>query len=671
MTRIRSNIGAFFREELAALRAVPFWLTLAALALVLFLLTQLPFAYRIDAGYEEGVGSDLPFLQGFNTAEADFNGTYRWTDDGATITIPGLGRRFSGMTLHFIPVGPAVVEQGPQTIDLYAGDELLAVLPVRAAGAAYTLLVPPPPDGVLHLTVRTATFSLGDDPRQLGTPLDVVQVRALRQTALVVPDWRALLTWLAAVAIGWLVIRRALGPGRSAWIGLGIAAGLVALAAWLDLPRWAFGAEAALGAVLVCYPLAVVLRAAMPSFGRRFASDWDPALAPWLTFFVVISVGLRFGGRLYPNSMHGDVAFHVNRFNEAIWGLIAIVSTNRGVDFPYPPGPYLLIAPFTLLGIDPRLLLQLGAALVDGLSALLVFAIGVRVIGARPALLAAAIYVFSAATFMTTWWSFDTHIYTQFLHLLLITTLVYAFDAWVTPDRDHRRYWTLAVGVMLTLVFLGHFGFLLNTGVLLVLVIAGVWIQSWRGQLWARSVRWPLTLAMVGASLFANLFFYTTYIPLFLEQLQVASSGGLSAVAGRAPVSRAMLWETLWRVGLVTHFGFFPIPLALVGAIILLRDARPMDGLRRGVLWMLFGSFAVALIFAVFPFIALVTNSPRWLMFIAWAIALTAAVAIDRLWRSGWIGRAATVGMGALVLANTAWIWIAPMLWRVRPPEPF
>jgi hypothetical protein len=382
---------------------------------------------------------------------------------------------------------------------------------------------------------------------------------------------------------------------------------------------------------------------------------------------------MRYGGRLYPSSMHGDIGFHINRFNNAAWGLIFILSKNRGVDFPYPPWPYLLVAPLTLVGLRPSTILPLGAALADALGAAVVYAIATRAMGARAALLAAALYVFTAATFMTTWWSFDTHIYTQFLHLLTMAALCWAMEAWQGDDRRRRMAWGAAVFVLLSMVFLGHFGFLINTALLVGLLTALTWLMSWRGAAWARAARWPLSLALGGAVLFAGACFYSAYIPLFLAQIATARAGGLSAVAGRAPVSRAVMWDTLWRGGLITHFGIFPIPLALGGIWMLARGRPEGQGLgrRQVVLALMLGSLAVALGFAALPFITLATNSPRWLMFLAWVVALGAAMASEAIWRSGWAGRAAAVAMGAVVLANTAWIWLGPMLWRIRPPEPF
>lgn len=675
---------ALLRAELAGLASPALWAALAVLLAVFLLAPQLPLRYSFDVGREEGPGSDLPFLAGFNTAEEDELGTYRWTDDGARIVLPGVGARPLLVRLDWLPTPAAVAGLAPTGYELLAGGRPLARLPLRAEGGPQRVVVPAEAarDGTLELAIRTETFTLEGDPRSLGARLSEVEVVALGGSGLTAPDWGAALRWLGAVALAWLAVRAALGASEAGadgraerWATWTLAAGalLLALAALLDLPRWAFGAGAALTACALAYPLALAARWALPRLATRLDLPLDRATLGWLCLFIVLSFGLRLGGRLYPNSMHGDIGFHHNRFNEMVWGLIAIVSVNRGVPFPYPPGPYAVVAPLTLLGLGPRTLLQLGAALADATSAAVVYAIAARAVGQRTALLAAAIYVFTAATFMTTWWSFQTHIYTQFFHLLLVAGLCLALDAWQRGDGRSGRAWAYGVAVLTSLVFLGHFGFLINTALLLGLLIAAVGAASWRGAAWALRARWPLTLAVGAAGGFAALFFYTSYIPMFLEQLATAREGGLTAVAGRGPVSRALMWERLWRDGLVVHFGLFPLLLLPIGLGLLARQARSEKGLgpRRTLVWLMAGSLAVAAVFAVFPFIAGVTNSPRWLMFIAWAVAVGSAVATEALWRRGWLGRAAALAMGAAVLANTAWVWLGPMLWRIRPPEPF
>lgn len=673
------NLVGILHRELSGLISPVLWMTVAGLTIIFLIVAQLPRHYSIDAGYEEGIGSDLPFLQGFNNAETDSHGSYRWTDDGATIQLPGFGRRAAIVQLSFIPIGEAAQTNGPQTIEIYAGPKLVATLPVRYTGSLQSFVVPVAVDGQLELTIHTATFSPPGDPRTLGTPLDRVTIWAL-PGGIIMPDWTALLSWLGAVILAWMAVRCAFGnisthrdaPAGRLYGVFGVGAGLIALAALLDPARWAFGATAGLLAAGLGYLLAIGLRALLPALLRRFRVPLDAWTLGWLVLFCVLSFGLRYGGRLYPNSMHGDIGFHINRFNDAVWGLINIVSVNRGVEFPYPPGPYLLIAPFALLGVEPGTLLQLGAAIVDALSPIIVYAIATRVMKPRPALLAAGVYVFTAATFMTTWWSFDTHIYTQFVHLLLIAGIIWAAEAWQQDNTMRRHRWTMAVGVLLCLVFLGHFGFLINTALLVGILLVGTWLQSWRGAAWARALRWPLSLAFGGAVLFVGLFFYSAYIPLFLGQLQTASNGGLAAVAGRTPVSRAVIWETLWRNGLLIHFGLFPLPLAIGGIWLLWRGVETSAELSpaRVVLSLMLGSLLVGFCFAVLPFITLATNSPRWILFIAWVVAIGTALMVEQLWQTGLPARMLTLAMGALVLANSAWIWLAPMLWRIRPPEP-
>ena len=707
-----ADLAARLRAEPAGLAHPALWAALAALLAVFLLVPQLPLRYGFDVGREEGVGSDLPFLAGFNTAEAGELGSYRWTDDGARIALPGVGARPLLVRLNWLPTPAAVAGAAPTSYELLAGGLHLGSLPLRPEGGAQLVAVPAAAarGGALELTIRTGTFTLEGDPRRLAARLSGVEVVALGGSGPAAPDWGAILAWLGAVTLGWMATRGALGanqgggffhhegreeredrartavpasdgPARrmakraEGWavVCLGAGATLVALAASLDPPRWAFGAGAALVACALAYPLALGARWALPRLAGRLGLPLDAATLGWLCLFIALSFGLRIGGRLYPDSMHGDIGFHHNRFNEMVWGLIAIVSVNRGVPFPYPPGPYAVVAPLTLLGLGPRALLQLGAALVDAASAAVVYAIAARAVGPRAALLAAGVYVFTAATFMTTWWSFQTHIYTQFFHLLLVAGLGMALAAWQRGDGRAGRAWAWGVAALMSLVFLGHFGFLINTALLLGLLAAAVWAASWRGAAWARRVRWPLTLAVGAAGVFAALVFYTGYIPMFLGQLETGREGGLTAEAGRGPVSRALMWERLWRDGLVVHFGLFPLLLMPAGLWLLARRARGEAGLgpRRALVWLMAASLAVAGVFAVFPFVAGVTNSPRWLMFIAWAVAVGSAVAAEALWRRGWWGRAATLAMGAAVLANTAWIWMGPMLWRIRPPEPF
>jgi hypothetical protein len=352
--------------------------------------------------------------------------------------------------------------------------------------------------------------------------------------------------------------------------------------------------------------------------------------------------------------------------------------------------------------------------------------------------LAAGIYSFSASGLMTTWWNFSTHIFTQFAHLLLIAVLVLLWRSTNderrttndveqrttqrVPDKEQRklgntqrvserttdngqrtRQWLLIGGliVLQSLVYLGHFGFWMNMSLLGGIGLAVLLVASLRGRVaWRRL--WPLLLAFAAAELFAALFFYSGYTGLFLAQAQATTAGGLTGLAGRAAVDRAVLWRTLWDAGFRVHFGFFPVPLALCGLLLLLlrrpttNDRRPTtDDQRAGVdksaaehatrntqhttrntqhvalIVLIAGTFTIAVLVASLPFLSGSTLSTRWLMFSAWAIAVAAAIAAQALWHTGRAGRLLVLAMGGYVVWVTASMWLGALAWRVRPPEPF
>nr|MCU0495408.1 hypothetical protein [Chloroflexaceae bacterium] len=401
------TLAAELRFVFAALSAPPLYMALALLVLALLLIPQLPLRYRIDVGLGEGYGGDLPMLQGFNTPERDSHGSFRWTADGAKIHMVGLGQRPLRVQLDFFPISDEVVQAGPKSLDILANGQPLVTLPVFKAGSQQSFVVPPRllANGDLTLTLRTETFAPPGDPRRLGTPLDRITVTALNNGGFVAPDWHSLTTWLLALAMGWLVLCRAVGQtgdrrpetgdrrresirkGRKAcpelvegeregetqyavcstqyavlgakgsWF-LVLGSCLIALAATLDPLRWAAGAQAALLALAWGYGLALLLHWLLPGLAARLAVPLSGRALGVLALICVGAFAMRYGGRLYPESMPGDIGFHTNRFGELVRGLVHILSRNRGVDFPYPPGPYLLLAPVTLLGVSIPTLLQ-------------------------------------------------------------------------------------------------------------------------------------------------------------------------------------------------------------------------------------------------------------------------------------------------------------------------
>jgi len=656
MQTLFTSIHNWLQLEWRALRVPILWIAVGFLVAIATLSAQFSYQYVIDVGYEEGIGhTDLPFLNDFNTPEESVYGRFRWTGGDSKIFLPALGVRPTLIELRWLPIGEPIRPQVSDSYQVWVDDRLLTESPVWYSGSRQWFVLPATTDGHLRIRLVSSVFQPAQDPRQLGLPLERIVIATI-PGGWVWPAVSPLMGWIGAVILGWLILFRTIHK----WAGWGLLIGLIAisLAIILDPVRWAFGAEAVVAALALTYVLTLAVQ-----FGLQRLPIDHHVRSP-LSAIVAIAFATRIGGRFYPTSMPGDIGFHTNRFHEALGGLITIVSKNRGIDFPYPPGPYLLLAPLRVLGIETSLLLQIGAALADSLSPLLIYVIARRVLPPRPAVLAAAIYVFTAATYLTTWWSFDTHIITQSLYLLLVWAIIRAWEDWQVDQ--YYWEWVLGLATISAMVFLGHFGFLISSGTLLGLLLAIVWIAHRTGVAWARRVCLPFTVAIVVGATFAILFFYSSYVPMFFSQLETARTGGLTAVAGRAPISRERLWQTLWQVGLIAHYGFFPIPLALGGLWLLQRQ----QGWHITLILMVL-SFGVALVFATLPFITQISNSPRYLMALGWVIAVGSAAACDALWHRGKIERLAIIGVGLLVLANTIWYWLTPMFWRVRPPEPF
>jgi len=462
----------------------------------------------------------------------------------------------------------------------------------------------------------------------------------------------------------------------------------------IDLGRATASIRAMTGLAALAFLSAAALRPSLAVTLTRLGIEVPAAHWRWLLLIAVVVFATRYGGKIYPDSMPGDIGFHANRFAETVQGRVLLVSRNRGVDFPYPPAFYLILAPFTLLDIDQRALLHLGAALLDAVSPLLVYALAAalhqrhgggssRCAADRSfpiALVAAALYGLAPAGYLTTWWNFSTHIFAQFAHLLLITLLVVLWkpisgeDAARHPLGEKRSVLLLGAALVMVqlLVYLGHFGFWMNMSLLGGFGCATLVVLALRRRRGALQALAFYGIAFGMAQIVAVLFFYSAYANMFIQQLAATTTGGLTGLAGREPAPFETLWRSLWDAGFRQHYGFFPLALIPAGVAWLMGGAiAPPDRSRAPAIILAPGTILVACGFAALPFLSGSTLSTRWLMFSAWLVAVSAAAGAAALWRRGWAGRIATLVTGGYVVWVTASMWLAALLWRVRPPEPF
>lgn len=670
---------------------------LLLLLILIILAAQMPFQYTVDVGQEDGPGGDLPIVSGFWPPERDTHGSFRWTRERAEFRFPGVGQRPLQVSMRVLPINDEVAQHGPQMIEVWVADRLVGTLPVRAQGATYQFILPPPSDrsGDHVFSLQTATFVPTGDERAIGMPVDSITVSGVSGPNL--PAWQSLLWWLLAASICWLLLRLIGFASRESFVLILPLIVLLGLAALLDPPRVAFGAWPAVVALTLGGVVILVLRAVVPVAARRFRVSLNADGLRWLLLIALALFSLRYGGKIYPESMPGDIGFHSNRYDDVVRGTVLLLSRNRGVDFPYPTALYLLLAPFSLLGFPTHVMLQVGAAIMDAISPFLIYAIAAQPLrrGAVQQqrtssfplpLIAAGIYSLSAAGFMTTWWNFSTHIFAQFVHLLFMTALILwwrgqasrASEIAVSQPGKFSVAWLAVLGLVVfqSFVYLGHFGFWMNMALLGSFIILILFVVSMRTNASQRHWR-TLFTGFVLAEIVSVLFFYSAYTGMFVDQAVATATGGLTGLAERDAVPFDVLWTTLWDAGFRVHFGFLPVPLALAGLVFLWQRyqhlTEPAELKQQSLMLPLLmtGTFLIALFFAVLPFLSGSTLSTRWLMFSAWAIAVGAAVAAQYLWCIGRAGRIVVWMAGCYILWITLSQWLAALAWRVRPPEPF
>src|SRR5262249_32096887 len=142
----RAAFWGILAEMQATLAALADWRLVLLLTLLLTLLVaaaQLPLRYTVSIGQPDGIGADQPLIAGFYGADKAPAGRFRWSGARSTINLPGFGNRPLPLSLRILPITPEILAAGPQVVELWSGERLVAPLPLRLSGATYRLLLPP------------------------------------------------------------------------------------------------------------------------------------------------------------------------------------------------------------------------------------------------------------------------------------------------------------------------------------------------------------------------------------------------------------------------------------------------------------------------------------------------------------------------------------------------
>ena len=658
-TALRTASAVLFDWRLGGL--IGLWLLLT---LVLF---QVPLSYSFNIGQLVGPGSDRPFLRGFYPSEGS-GATQRiqWSKgDEAYLEVPGVGRRGVVVTLDIASHRAQWISpETPTVLRVQMSDGSVVPITLRQPGAQYQIYVPPHlmNDGVLRLGLHTDAWQReGDSRDELGIALTrQIWIESVPSVGFVLPDRALLFAWPLGLFLLWVTLRMIdFSPRMTWWLLLPIAVG-TPLFLLTEAPRLGFTSRWIIQVSALSVVFAALCQWIIPPLLRRFNALPSPTILRWLLFLTVASFALKYGGRLYPESMPGDLQLHVNRYTLTTHGSVYIAAQHRGLPFPFPPAIYLTLAPFALTGIDIRFWFEFSAGLFEASTVVLLYLLMTSA-GASPrlGLIAAATYALTAAGFMTTWFAFETQVAAQWFFIALMLALV---AGW--PHYRSRLLWWGIVLLMIQ-VFLGHIGLFMNTVLLGLLALPMIWfyLRSREERQGVVRIFW----AGFTACLFVGLFYYTGFMNMIVEQVVGVATVGLNEVTERTPTPRAESLEAVWQDGLITHFGFFPVLLMIPGTILLIRGK-----LGRSILpWLVFSSVLVSVSQGILPFITLSTITTRWLMFSAWAVAVVGALGFWMLWQRGRSARVIVIAMASYVCWIAMMIWLEAMTLRQPPVEPF
>lgn len=686
-------------------------LLVALLLLGSFGAARLPVRVALDLGADKGPARADAFAHDFYPPETQNGASFRWSRAQSSVALPGLGRRALAVELQVLAHRAQFSEpERPTQLTLSANGRPQTIA-LRREAARYLVLVPAAwmESGSLDLILTTQPWRApGDNRPELGVALEQMQVRSAATPSGQLPHAPALLAWLGALLACWPALRLAgFAPGAALPLCLPLAL-VPALGFALAPARLALGSGPLLIGVAWALALLAALHAGLPPLFRQLQLPAAPGALRWLALLAAVSFALRYGGRVYPGSMHGDLELHWHRYARALSGEVYILAAHRGLPFPFPGALYTLVAPFTLTGITPWAAFEWGMALLEATTPLLLGLIAARCWRSPWAgVVAGAVYAAMAGGFMTTWFAFETHIFAQWATLLLWAALLLC---WPRPGEERaglaRGAWAAALTLLVVVqswVYLGHTGFLLNTVTLAAVGVPLLLRRAWRGPY--RRAALQVAGAALAGGLVVGALYYSAFLPLIFSQLGGVASVGLLEVTGRRPVEPSETLRAIWEDGILTHYGFFPLPLAVVGLLAPLARRRTEGRVPRAesapqarhkigsqkqraaqlsaqpqssalsppslLWWLLLLTFLVSLGQAVLPLITRSTLTTRYLMFAAWAVALAAAPALLALWRRGRAGRIAVLAMALFVGWGTLMTWAGALLFNIAPPEPF
>ncbi len=675
--KISDNRPAGSNRMLAFLLALGNFLRLAFLGwpfLGLFFATLLAVtaAYQFDTTHEIGVGGyyDRVYVQGFHQREAltsEGETEFRWSTGRAGLIFAGVGARGRVLVLRLHGTRPAGFP--PPEVRLSACGHLLAQMPAGPAWQEYRLWLSASTcaDGTVRIELETDTFipahaGSGSDVRELGVAVE--RAALLPAQSPLSPGgpawdqwgWSLLLTlslYLGLLWLGWKPSRAALAAVLPL---LPLAWGLAAHRLWTTIYTSRLATVGLLGLFLL--PLMGMLFRHVLAWGKVSIGEksFRFLLAVfWMGFL------LKAGGLFYPFSVAIDLRWHLQRAAEIVDGRLAelyrpgafsesVMPEEWGAEkplIPYSPFYHLTAALFFFLPWRPYDTANVLSVLLDLSRPFLLYFLARRLgLDERSGVWAGLLYAILPVTFLLHSWG-NTPTTTGLWWTLAATC--YLVGAW--ERLRHIRTWA-------GLVF-----FLL--GALLYYTVAATFLIVFLGILLAglalgRARRseplGAVALALLAAVGLATAIYYGQYIgpiaertiPRLIESLR---QGGVGL--GVRPVTWSeYLLQHLVRLSGLAYSLIGPLVLAL-GSTLVHWPEGEIRPLRR---WVLLAWFGTSLLFFLIGFRVDMVDKEIW--FVLPAVALCAAVVLERLWRRSGASRLLVIGFLLFLVVASLYTWV-------------
>jgi hypothetical protein len=619
-------------------------LSLAAMAVCVALLVAAE-AVRLSAGGP----SELPLAdrreapvltRGFHDVERDGRGAYRWTDGDARAVLahPGQG----GPLELRLALGPAA-PGGPARLGVAVAGGPPVELPVAPEPRVYRLLAPPGPAAPeLQVALVSQTAQVGDDPRSIGVRVEALAARpvgeGLRWPAPATPAAQALILG----CVGLVALRAGLSWRSAAAATAAVALALALLPFGYEQAAPRYLARLALAASL----LAALTLAALPALERHPAWLGPPEQARALWGVVMLACAIRLAGALFPPFAAYDLNLNLGRLMATVGG--TLVATNESFEFGggltvYPSGPYLVLMPGMLLGLTPKLAVQGGIALVDGLATLGVAALGrALLMGRRPLLFACLAYAAVPIALTTLYYGHTAQAFGQALMAPLAAALLLGL-------RGSGGPWAwLIAWALFSAALLSHIG---------VSILALAWLGlAWLALAVTRRLDGPtwrrLTSTLVLGGLAGLVFVYG---PVVLSHLAIVTRLDFGG-EGVAPAPAYNLIAKAWWIA------YTPLGLLLAAAgLALLRPLRLPLGAAE-----LLGAWAGAAL--LFWAVEMATGlQVRYLVFLTPIACLLAGLSLSWLAERRAYGRVAAWVLTLALLVGGAAGWFPGVFERIAP----